>query len=573
MSQKLTIPQSLDLAIREAKSGRLTRAENIVGSVLAAVPNHPGALQLGAQIKELRKTAQPNPKLWMPIARKIEAGELEEAEQELIELQKKFPGGFAVYVLRGDICLTGRLYEPAFGFYLQATKIRPADPEGHFKLGLALFRWGREPEAVQAFANADRLKPGDREARLWLARALDRAERTPEALELLDALIAEHPKRGELHAHRGDMLITTGRIDEGRDSLMRAIELNPKAGFAYAALARSRKVKEGDAVIELATKAAEAMAGDGEDNQSVAFALGKIHEDLGNAEEAARWYKRGNDLQRENLAFDVSAALNDFGRMAQDFDAKFLAGLPAPTGKPDLPIFVVGMPRSGTTLVEQIISSHPEVAGAGEQRFVSRQFVRFIRTYGAAESFADIPDLQQKCAETGDMIREALREVGGGAARVTDKMPANFQYIGFIRAVLPDAKIVHCVRDARDNVLSIYKNNFAAPGMGYSNDMGDLAAYRNAYNQLMQHWKSVLPDHVYDIEYAKLTANPEAEARALIAHLGLEWDDACLEFYKSKRAIRTASVTQARQPIYQSSVEAWRKFEEPLAPLFGALDH
>ena len=230
------------------------------------------------------------------------------------------------------------------------------------------------------------------------------------------------------------------------------------------------------------------------------------------------------------------------------------------------------MPRSGTTLVEQILASHPEVYGAGELNYLNRVITSCFKNIEDArftESVhqANISDF----SDAGDQYIGLLRKRADAERFIIDKMPMNFRFIGMIKLMIPNAKIIHCCRDSRDTCLSIFKTCFSANSHYYAYDLGELGRYHNLYRDLMTHWGAVLPDFIYHIHYEDMVADQEKQSRAMLAYCGLEWDDACLAFHKTDRPVQTASAAQVRRPIYKDSVQSWKRYENQLAPLLEVL--
>jgi hypothetical protein len=303
------------------------------------------------------------------------------------------------------------------------------------------------------------------------------------------------------------------------------------------------------------------------------FGLAKAYDDIGERERGFAHLLRGNSAKRCQIEYDEAATLSAFDRIAEVFTPELLAtrqnlGDPSPT-----PVFIVGMPRSGTTLVEQTLASHHAVFGAGERREMAMGVLRLRTERPGAAGFPEAV-----VTMTGEAFRRlgadyvaALRPLAPDAVRITDKMPGNFAYLGLIRMVLPNARIIHLVRDPVDTSLSCFSKLFT-DGMAYSYDLAELGRYHRTYQRLMAHWRSVLPGNaLLEVEYEALVEDFEAQARRLVAHCGLEWDPACLEFYKTSRPVQTASMTQVRQPIYRSSVGRWRPDAALLQPLLEAL--
>ena len=246
------------------------------------------------------------------------------------------------------------------------------------------------------------------------------------------------------------------------------------------------------------------------------------------------------------------------------FDADFLATRQGFGDDSEVPVFIVGMPRSGTTLVEQIAASHPAVFGAGERDDIG--------ALAGAQFPGGTADLDAVAA--GTLARthlERMRDLAGEALRITDKTPVNFLYLGLIALLFPRARIVHCRREARDVCLSCYFQNFVA-GLPWATDLADLGRYHRAYRRIMDHWHQVLPLTILDVDYQDLVAAPEEGSRRIVDFLGLPWDDACLDFHRSRRTVRSAANWQVRRPIYATSVGRWKAYEPWLGPLLDALD-
>ena len=307
------------------------------------------------------------------------------------------------------------------------------------------------------------------------------------------------------------------------------------------------------------------------DRTDVHFALAKAYEDAGRYEDSFMHLERGNRLVRRGLPYDPEIQARLIETIASVFDRTLVERLSGAGDPSTIPVFVVGMPRSGTTLVERIIGNHPQAHGAGELRFLS-EIARGPSApgdpVGAAAALAGLE--AARCKKIGADYLKRARALAPKARKIIDKMPSNFLRIGLISVALPNARIIHCSRDPADTCLSCYAQKFGR-GQSFSYDLRDLGQYYRLYMRLMEHWRSVLPGRVLDIDYETLVANPEEEARRLVEHCGLSWDPACLRFYDGRSPVRTASASQVRRPVYQSSVARWRRFEPHLAPLLEAL--
>ena len=300
------------------------------------------------------------------------------------------------------------------------------------------------------------------------------------------------------------------------------------------------------------------------------FSLGKAHEDTGDNDAAFDCIERGNRLKRGAIDFDIADETDIVERITRSFDDAFLARADGLGDGAELPVFIVGMPRSGTTLVERILASHPAVHGGGEldeiMRLADGLPRRLSSTHRYPECAAEIDGAMWR--ELGESYVAALRALAPDAARVTDKMPLNHRHLGLIHAMLPAARIIHCRRDPMDTCFSCYKTLFTS-GQPFAYDLTELGLYYRLYERMMGHWRAVLPGRICELRYEDVVADLEGAARRLVAHCGLDWDDRCLDFDKTERPVLTASAAQVRRPIYSSSVERWRLFERHL----GALQH
>lgn len=458
----------------------------------------------------------------------------------------------------------------------RAMDAKPDHPLPHYGLGLVLKAQGRSAEAEASLQRAVQLKPDFAGGYYCLGFLWMEQGRTAEALsgflraiEIEPAYADARIKLGECHAELGSF----ADADACYRQVLQADPGNIDARFDLALLGKSRSADE-DLAALLDLKQAvrdgrkKPAAGD---EIKLGFALGRSYDQSGDAEQAFAHYLEGCSLKRATLGYDAQQTTARFADIMRLFDRDTIARLGGGGNPAALPIFILGMPRSGTTLVEQIIASHPEVRGAGELPDLMQ--VATGKENGDASMFPG--GLQalgpEMLAGMGDRYVASLQRRAPGAHRITDKMPANFLAVGLIHLMLPKAKIIHVMRDPMDTCLSCFTQLFGS-GQEYSYDLAELGRYYVDYVRLMQHWRSVLPEGAFlDVRYEDIVSDQEAQSRRLIEYCGLEWDDACLDFQNSKRGVKTASMVQVRQPIYQSSVQRWRKYEKSLGPLLDAL--
>ena len=463
----------------------------------------------------------------------------------------------------------GGMVEDALAAGRCAVALAPGYAEGHNALGGTLLAAGDAEGALEAFRRAIELEPGYTDAGINLGAALFTLERALEAEVAYRRVLNDDPDLAEAHNGLGVVLLAIGRLDEAIASFRRAIALAPRYAEALYNLAASRSVEIDDTDIA----ALESMVANGDlpvdDRTALHFALAETLDGRGTAERAFHHAAAGNQLRRGRLreqgqVFDAAGHDRLVDKIVRVFDADFFAARQDFGYGSELPVFIVGMPRSGTTLVEQIAASHPAVFGAGE-----RDDIGAI----AGEHFPDgVTELD--ATTTGALARAQMERIGGPAGkalRMTDKTPVNFLNLGLIALLFPGARVIHCQRDARDVCLSCYFQNFTA-GLSWATDLDDLGRYHRVYRRIMDHWRRVLPLAMLEVDYEDLVAAPDKESRRIIDFLGLPWDDACLAFHRSRRTVRSAANWQVRRPIYATSVERWKAYKPWLGPLRSVLD-
>jgi len=456
----------------------------------------------------------------------------------------------------------------------QALALKPDTAEIHVNLGNALNELGRSEEAVWHVQRALRLRPDNADAYNSLGSALIALERVAEAMACYQQALRIKPDLAHAHHNLGSAYKDQGHLAEAARCYEKAVALAPRSGLHYRHLFELRPVPGADRRFQAAKALTQEMPPlPDRDLLNLHFALGKAYADQGEYEESFRHFAEGNALKRRGIAYDEPAALGTIDRIRHVFTPELMHGVRGLGHPSDRPIFIIGMPRSGTTLLEQILASHPSVFAAGERT----DFERIVLGLGAPDSALGYPDMARTLSakalrRLGERYAAAVGAAAPEATRIVDKMPGNFLYAGLIHLTLPNARIIHVHRDPRDTCLSCFSLLFTA-AQPYSYDFGELGRYYRAYETLMAHWRRVLPAGVMlDVRYEDVVADVEHEARRLVAHCGLAWDAACLEFHRTRRVVRTASAVQVRQPIFASSIGRWRHYHRFLQPLLSALE-
>ncbi len=460
--------------------------------------------------------------------------------------------------------------------YDRATELLPSLTEAWFRAGALVYTLGHRDEAIGCFRRAAATGPQSSFGRLGKARALLTEERNEEAEKVLRHTLALHPGNAMAHDLLGGLLTEFGRFDQARECFERAIGIAPLLAGSYYELVRCRPVTSNDDGLLQRMEAALATPGlESTQRLRVHLAIGKAAEDLGDYALAMRHFDTADAVRRGYAPFDPAAFSVEIDRMIARCTHAWIARASEAGSSDATPVLILGMPRSGTTLVEQIVSMHPQAGAGGELHFWNQRGAAWHSLGGAGMEIAVASGNE---TETQFLVKAAaeylgvLRSIAPKAARVTDKMPFNFLWAGLIHMAFPRATIIHCRRAAIDTALSIHQTHFH-PSLAFPTGGSELVAYFRSYQRLMNHWRNVLPgDRFLEVDYEELTSAPEPVIRRIVAACGLEWHDACLRPESNPRAVNTPSKWQARQPIYRTSVGRWRRYEPWLGPLRALVD-
>ena len=446
----------------------------------------------------------------------------------------------------------------------QAITLKPDYAEAHYNLGNTLKKQGRLDEAEASYTQAITLKPDYAEAHYNLGNTLKELGRLEEAETNYRKAIALKPDYAEAHNNLGVTLQELGRLDEAETNYRKAIALKPDYAEAHRYLTLLKKF---DAQDKQYSKMQELYLDKNiseEQRCHINFGLAKACEDLGDLEKAFQHYREGNVLRKKLLNYNINQDIELFRQIKFTYPRIEQNSLtPDKLSKNLMPIFIVGLPRSGTTIVEQIISSHSKVTGAGELNFAT-QFGSSIAR-GLSDSNTD------SLINFRERYLFKLQSVSNGNLIVTDKMPQNFRYIGLLAAAFPEAKIVHVKRNPAAVCWANYKQYFVVKSTGYCNTIDDVISYHKLYESLMVFWTNTLSKRIYNLDYEQLTVNQESETRQLIDYLDLDWDEKCLSPQNNKRNVATASNVQIRKKVYRGSSEQWKKYQPFLNGAFDSL--
>ncbi|MBI3188732.1 MAG: sulfotransferase [Gammaproteobacteria bacterium] len=420
--------------------------------------------------------------------------------------------------------------------------------------------------AIKLLEKAHSLKPGDLNILFDLTYALRQINRHDDALGYTKKMIRIQPDISEPYQTQGRILIELGKTEQAMASLEKAIKINKTAGPAYLDLSSIKKFTPDDYPLIQSIENNLQLGMSAQQRSLIHFSLGKMYDDCKKPDEAFEHYRKGNLLSKTST--DPQAEQKLFKKIKKSYTKNIIEKMKGTGSSSDIPVFVIGMPRSGSTLIEQIISSHPDGAGAGELLEIDK----IDNSLVARDRPNDYTTELNKNLSAENIRKyaanylEALQRNRMEARRIVDKMPDNFLHLGLINVLFPNATIIHSIRNPLDTCLSCYFQAFLFHP--WSCDLKWIANRYRFYRKAMDHWKNILPEgKIIDAHYEQLVEHTDTRTRELIAHCGLEWSDKCLEFYKEKRAINTASMWQARQPIYSSSRKRWHRYAKHLAGL------
>jgi tetratricopeptide (TPR) repeat protein len=577
-----------EAAVRHHQAGRLVEAEQLYRTILTADPRHAASLHLLGLIAHAD-------------------GRYDTAVEwigQAIRLREDF--FFYHYSLANALKALGRT-DDAIAHYERALALNPDFADGHNNLGNVLAAQGRTADAMAHYERALVLNPNHANAHnnlgiLLVARGMvadgqahyeralvldpDYADahnnlgvvladqgKLDDAMAHYQRVLAINPDHIEVHNNLGNLFKEQGSFDEALVHYARAIERRPDYAEAHFNRVEITTFHPGDS--DLAALETLAAREDLPEYTAVHihFALAKALDDCGDYTRAFEHLRGGNALKRRQINYNEANSIALFQRISTVFDRRLFDRFQGAGDPSTVPVFVLGMPRSGSTLIEQILASHPQIHGAGELPVLEILVAGLSHATEQPVPYPESVPAMDGAAllRLGQSYLAGLPAVADGKVRIVDKLSGNFLSIGLIRLILPNARIIHTMRDPLDTCVSCFSRLFAS-GLAFTYDLAELGRYYRRYRELMAHWRSVLPpDAMLDVSYEDVVGDLEGQARRLIDYCGLPWDDRCLSFHGTRRPVRTASAAQVRKPLFRTSLERWRKYEAGLAPLLREL--
>jgi tetratricopeptide (TPR) repeat protein len=538
-----------------ASAGDLDAAAACYDKALALAPDHPGIHYAYAMLLQ-------------SLARNAEAvGHLRRAVSGR-------PDHVDAHFALGNLLYAGGQDAEAIECYLKVLQFSPRHPETHNNLGNVYQRLGQMERAITHYKTAIEINPSYPDAHGNLGNAYLVLDRLEESIETNRRALELKPSRFGSHNNQGVAFQALGRFEEAERAFERALELEPMEASVHLNLANMGRFKAGDRRLPGLQKLLSEVESLDVDNQIAAhFAMGKALGDLSQYQDAFRHLLKGNALKRRNIDYDEPRRLAMFENIRTTFSRDFMKARSGGGDTSRSPIFIVGMPRSGTTLQEQVLASHSKVFGAGELETFKEALAECVSGRGIVPAYPALVGAlsQDQIRQLGEIYTTRVRARAPEAERIVDKMPLNFAFVGLIHLALPNARFINVRRDPLDTCVSCFSLLFTG-SQPFAYDLAELGRYYRGYEAVMEHWHKVLPPGVMiDVHYEDLVDDLEGAARRVLRHCDLDWEDSCRDFHDTKRAVRTASLMQVREPVYRRSIGAWRRYAEFLEPLGQAL--
>jgi tetratricopeptide (TPR) repeat protein len=494
------------------------------------------------------------------------------AEVKAKKLIKKFPNFQALYNLLGLCLQSQKKFQEAIKYYKIAIQNNPNFFVAINNLGLTYHNMYDLKNAQHYYERAIEINPKFTHPISNLGNVKKELNNYEEAIKCYKLALSIDNKLYIVIHNLGMAYQALGKFEESKKYFESVLKINSKFTRADRSLSMSLKYDINNPHLKIMKNKIKDQSLNDFQKIELHFGLGKAYEDIKNYKKSFENYKLGNKIKRDSIKYQINDDVKLFENIKNSFSSIDFQNLENIGNKSNKMIFILGMPRSGTTLVEQIIANHKSVYGAGELR----DLTQIIRKNFLVNNKIKFPEKfnikdQNFFSNMGTKYLENLDRYNTNKNYITDKAPLNFKWIGLVKLILPKSKIIHCTRDPKDTCLSLFKNFFEGE-LNFSYNLEEAAKYYKLYQNLMKYWKQLLPDFIYNISYEKLVENQEFESKKLLDFCNLDWDKNCLTFYRNKRGIVTASFAQARKPIYKNSVKSWQNYKNELLPMFKILE-
>ena len=489
---------------------------------------------------------------------------LHEAEKLGKDLIQAYPNVVFLYNILGLIFTDYNKIDDAVDIFEKGIKIKSNYAEIYNNLATAYKLNKKYILAEKNYKKSINLNNKLVEAQNNLGTLYIELNKYKEAINCFKKAININPKFYSSHYNLGVAYKSIGNFDKARANLHEAIKINPNFSTAHRTLSQIIKYTKNNNHLILLNKIYTNLNINNYEKAELAFALGKAYDDIKDYDNAFKFYKDGNYLKRKNINFTIEHEIQNFDNIRKVFNADLFKNKKE-GNQSNKTIFIIGMPRSGSTLIEQILSSHPKVFGGDELNYFPEIVIKYFNIKTTDSMSESLMKLDAK--KVAKEYLSKLDEISD-SEKITDKMLTNFKWLGLIKILIPNSKIIHCTRNSKDICLSIFKQYFINKELNYAFDLKEIVTFYNLYSNLMNHWKKILPNFIYDIKYEEIIKNPKTQIINLLKSCDLNWNKNCLKFYNNKRPIKTASDTQVRKKIYNKSVNSWKNYEKYLKSYF-----
>tara|TARA_Y100000590_G_scaffold344886_1_gene394404 strand:+ start:123 stop:1691 length:1569 start_codon:yes stop_codon:yes gene_type:complete len=503
-----------------------------------------------------------------------ESRDFDKAKAACKKLIENNPKVAFLYNLLGLILVEEKKIDEAISSFKEGLKIDPNYAMIYNNMGLLFVNEKTIRNKIKAetyYKKAISLDKNIAEPHNNLGSLYNSLEKYNEAIKSYKKAIEINSKFSYSYYNLGSLYITTGQFNDAKINLKEAIKLNPNFYEAHRALSRITKYTSDEEHFNILKNLYKNFKSNNLEHKiNLSFSLGKAYEDLEDFDKSFDHYQEANKLFKNKIKFSLKEEKLKFQEIKDTYNLKLLDKFKNSGYQESSPIFIVGMPRSGTTLVEQILSSHAKVFGADEVEFIPELIKKNFGNHNIRLFFEGIMNFKKENLKNiGLDYTKKMNQISQNKEFATDKLPINFLYIGLIKMILPNSKIIHCQRNPKDNILSIFKNHFPSQKLNFAYDLKDIVEYYNLYAALMNYWNSLFTNFIFNIEYEKLILNTKDEVTKLLKFCNLEWSEDCLNFHNNKRPIKTASNSQARSKIYNKSIDSWKRYEKYLKDHFS----
>jgi tetratricopeptide (TPR) repeat protein len=538
-----------------------------LSTALQHLQNYERALDTASEAVQI---APDNPSTRITLAVALMATkQFRSARNEFLRALELAPGSYMALNNLSELAFHESRFEEAIDICERAERLTPNNPKILQRKARALVHLGRSEQAQECFNHLEASDPEYIQGQIAIAEAHRLIGEAARSIEILSGIVLTHPEDMDVLKSIAAAYADNNDAELARSTQKQILEQDPDNISALCELCRfddGIDDRELEAHLNKLSKNPDILPSN---DSLIDFGLARINKRQGNLDRHFHYLRSANEKKKAETGYQFEKDQSYFSEIRRVFETFMGKDEQAfkPPKRDRTPLFVIGMPRSGTTLTEQILSAHTEVHGAGELRLLEQS----LRTFFTLEANETQPIQIQDLIDVEKNYHAVINHFGQNQPIITDKMPLNFRFVGFVSIMFPDAKIVHLNRDPRAVCWSIYSRNFAGTGNGYANDFDDLARFYKLYLDLMAYWRQALPGKIYDLNYEALTLDQETETRKLLEYCELDWQDECLDFHKNNRPVRTASGQQVRQKMYQGSSDAWRRYEPHLTELLDGL--